>query len=83
MLGGIVLKWHSSVPFVRPFEGEMPYSIFVLSLVVLLFLSINRKEYMDPRSVMISFGSPCNRNISLMKSSENCRASISLVHDRK
>jgi len=47
-------------------------------------VSFHRSEVnMDPRSVMISLGIPCNRNISLMKSAENCRASISLVHDKK
>jgi len=47
-------------------------------------VSVHRSEVnTDPRSVMISLGIPYNRNISIMKSSENCRASISLVHGKK
>ena len=37
----------------------------------------------DPRSIMMSLRTPCNANIFLMKSSENCHAFISLVHGRK
>ena len=47
-------------------------------------ISFDKSEVnMDPLSVMISFGSQCNLNISLTKSSENCRSFISLVHGRK